>query len=307
MPDVKDSLNTIFTHLSGSLRAPLERAAPFYASEVQEIVLRAARPVVIECGGKRYYLTRGGALTAVYASRDLLCTSAAELSEILRSICEYSVYSRQVELNQGFVTVRNGVRVGICGTAVERDGAIVNIKELSTLSFRVACEHPGCADELLRLVDPLGGILLCGPPCSGKTTLIRDMARTLSQRFKVSVLDERGEISASLGGVSAYDVGLSDVFVGMKKGVGVMTALRSLSPDILICDELGERDDAEAIRYALRCGAAMIATVHAGGMDDLRSREMTASLLATGAFRYVVQLFDRRRAGRVRTIYELRG
>ena len=262
--------------------------------------------MVIECGDKRYYLTRDGALTALYRPRELLKTEPSDLISVFNSLCDYSVYSRQEELNRGYVTIKNGVRVGICGTAVERDGAVVNLRELSTLSFRVATEQLGCAETLLRQVNPLGGVLLCGTPCSGKTTLIRDMARSLSERFKVSVLDERNEISASRDGVSAFDVGLSDVFIGMRKGVGMMTALRSLAPDIIICDELGDSEDVGAIRYALRCGAAMIATVHAGGMSDLRSRETTSELLSTGAFRYVAVLADRRKAGKIRTVYELR-
>lgn len=303
---MQDSLITIFRHLPGHIRAPLERAARFFGADAREIILRAERPVVVECAENRFFLTESGVLTSIYTDPGLLRTDLSDLLSAFRSICEYSVYARQDELNRGYITIENGVRVGLCGTVVKDGEAIVNIKDITTLSFRVATEIPGCADGILDRIRPLDGVLICGPPCSGKTTVIRDMARRLSMRCKVSVIDERNEISATFAGISRFDIGLSDVLVGTEKGSGIIHALRSLSPDIIICDELGDTKDAEALHYALRCGAAMIATVHARTAEDLRSRPVTAELLKSGAFRYVVVLCDRRQAGQVDRIYELR-
>lgn len=303
----KNSLKTICAHLPGRLRAPLERAAPFYESDAREIILRTARPLTVETADRRYYITESGVLTTKGETNGLLETSFADLLAVFKSICDYSIYARQNELNRGYITINDGVRVGVCGTAVtDRDGVIINIKDITTLSFRVACEIIGCADAVLRHTDPLGGILFCGPPCSGKTTIIRDIARVMSKRYKVSVIDERNEISATNGGKAGYDIGFSDVLVGMNKGVGVIHALRSLSPDILICDELGDRQDADMLRYALRCGAAFIATVHARELDDLLYREATAAILDTGAFRTIAVLSDRSDAGKLKAVYERR-
>ena len=246
-------------------------------------------------------------MTDRYSTNGLLTASHEDILMVFKCICDYSVYARQNELNSGYITIENGVRVGVCGTVVENDGQIINIKDLTTLSFRVSAEIIGCADGILERIDPLDGVLLCGPPCSGKTTLIRDMARRLSFRYKVSIIDERNEISATAGGVHSYDNGMSDVLVGMRKGGGVIHALRSLSPDIIVCDELGDQKDAEALFYALRCGAAIIATVHARSMDDLHSRPITSELLKSGAFRYVIVLSDRHNAGHVERIIDLRG
>lgn len=303
---MKKSLKTILDHLPARLRAPFDRAAAFYEDNAHEIIVRADRPVAIECADKRYYLTENGILTSFCDTAELLTASAEETLNIFKSICSYSVYSRQQEINHGYITIDNGVRVGICGTAVTESGVIRNIKDITTLSFRISAEIKGCAKEVLSKVDPLDGILISGPPCSGKTTMIRDMARLLSKRYKVSVLDERNEISAKNAGAFAFDIGLSDVIVNMKKSEGAIFALRSLSPDIMICDELGGAGDIETMRETLRCGTAFIATIHARSFYELRQRESTSLILRSGAFRYVVMLGDRRYAGTVKKLYELR-
>ena len=302
---MKESIKTIFRLLPGRIRAPMERAAPFFENEAKEIILRAECPVAIECGHIRYYLHENGTLTTDPRNTGLT-VSLNEIADALKSICDYSIYARQNELNHGYITIENGVRVGICGTVVENEHGIRNIKDVTTLSFRVSTDHVGCANDILKMVDPLDGILLCGPPCSGKTTIIRDLARTLSKRCKVCIIDERNEISATHHGHCGYDVGMCDVFVGMKKCDGVIRALRSLSPDIIVCDELGDSHDAETLRETLRCGAAFIATVHASSVDDLRHRSATAGILATGAFRYAVLLGDRCQPGRIESIDDLR-
>ena len=303
---MKKSLKTILDHLPSRLRAPLNRATSFFEDNVHEIIIRAERPVVIECADKRYYLTDNGILTGLCDGTDLLVASAEETLNVFKSICSYSVYSRQQEINNGYITIDNGVRVGICGRAVTESGAIKNIKDITTLSFRISAEIKGCAEEVLSKVNPLVGILIAGPPCSGKTTMIRDMARLLSKRYKVSVLDERNEISAENAGAFAFDVGMSDVIVNMKKNEGAIFALRSLSPDIMICDELGGAGDLETMRETLRCGTAFIATIHARSFYELRQRESASLILRLSAFRYVVMLRDRSHAGMVKKIYELR-
>ena len=302
----QDSLNVIFRRLPGDIRAPIERAAPIFEKHASEIILRASRPIAIECADGRYYLTRDGTVTSFSHLDILLKTEREDILNTFKSICDYSVYARQRELNRGFITIQNGVRVGICGTAVESDNGIINIKDITTLSFRVAREIIGCSQEIIKKVDPLDGILIYGPPCSGKTTMIRDLSRELSFRYKVSIVDERNEISATHSGVSGYDIGMSDVFVGLNKGDGIIRALRSMSPEIIVCDELGDADDAMHLRYALRCGVSFIATVHARDREELYRRKAVRELISTGAFRYAVQLSDRRHAGEILGIDEIK-
>lgn len=303
--DGQQPLDVILSVLPAGIRAPLERARNSYAA-VREITLRSGRPLCIECPGQRFYLTSSGVLTGDANHGDLVAVTAAEMQEVFLRLCDYSVYSRQDELIRGYLSAPCGVRVGLCGTAVVRDGAVTGLREVTTLSFRVPREVRGCAQELLTLIDAAQGVLVCGAPCSGKTTLIRDAARILSLQYRVSVIDERGELSASVSDGMGYDLGLCDVYAHMPKGDGVLAAVRSMSPDIIVCDELGDRQDASAVAYALRCGAAFVATVHAATLDDLLRRAMTRELLATGAFRFLVFLSDRSACGRIRRICEWR-
>ena len=304
--EVKDAISYICTRLPDSIRAPIERAC-LSCDSIDEITLRINRPVCVETTDGRLYVSRNGFLIDRTVDHELVTAEKKCIGETFLRLCDYSVYARQDELNQGFITIGNGIRVGICGTAVMKDGEISHIKDISTLSFRIPREVIGCSDELLKLVHPMSGVLICGAPCSGKTTLIRDMARVLSQRYRVTLIDERGELSASRGGAAGYDIGFSDVYLNMPKGEGIIRAVRSLAPHLIVCDELGGEQELESIRYAIRCGAAFIATVHAADLDDLRARPAVRNLLNAGAFRYLVFLGDRRKPGHVARIYEWSG
>ena len=297
-------LDVIISHMPKRIAPLVSRSRNIYEKDIREITLRSGRPVVFYCSDKRYYLSNTGYLTTASDKDDLIISEHNEVSESVMSLCEYSVYSKQDEINRGFITAAMGVRVGLCGEAVIRDGCISNMKNISTLSFRVPREVKGCSDKLLELIEPLYGVLICGAPGSGKTTLIRDIARSISYRYRVSIIDERNEISSSCSGICGYDMASCDVFVNIPKREGVINCIRSLSPDIIVCDELGDEDDIFAISAASRCGAAFIATIHAATIYDLKNRTLTQKLLSTGAFRYIVFLDNRFRAGRISRIYE---
>ena len=298
-------IDEILDRLPGELSAPLRRCRGAYEDQVTEIVLRADRPLCIYCCKKMYCVTEKGFLSGSPNADGLIYTAQKDIDNILLRLCDYSLYAFQQQINSGFITIGSGVRVGLCGCAVLKDGEIVNIRDITSLSFRVPRDILGCSEKLLSQVDPLSGVLICGEPGSGKTTLIRDLARTLSYRCRVSLLDERGELSAYNRGRSAYDMGMCDIFVGYRKGDAAVSAIRSMNPDVIICDELGDRNDVRMITYALRCGVSFIASVHAASMEELRERKMMMSLLRTGAFRYAVFLEGKDRAGTIKEIREL--
>lgn len=260
------------------------------AHSASEIRLRINRPLSVSCADKSYYITENAELTPDPLRR-LLTVEKKDIDFSFGYICDYSVYARQNEITCGFVTLRGGHRVGICGTAVSREGSLVNVRCISSLNIRIAREHKGCSADLLKKLKGItGGVLICGPPCSGKTTVLRDLARTLSYKERISLIDVRGELAATCGGVFQNDIGMCDVFDGYPMSVAAQQALRSMSPQIIVCDELGSGDDVRAAEGALNCGVRLIATAHAADFDELKNRAGLKRLAALGGFEAVAML-----------------
>ena len=300
-----NSMDHIRERLPDRIRIPLERAKSAFEDKVTEIVLRTDAPVCIYERKRLFFITENGYLTDSVYAEHLLKASSKEMEQTVLRLCDYSVYAFQNEINSGFITIEGGVRVGLCGKAVINHGEITNVRDISTLSFRVARDVSGCATSLLQKLDPLGGVLICGIPGSGKTTLIRDLARQLSCRYRVSVLDERGELSASYRGKAGFSLGLCDVYHSYPKGIAANCAIRSMAPEIIVCDEMGDQSDVDLLLYSMRCGVAFIATSHASSMQDLRRREITSKMINTGAFRYIVFLSADGEVGKLEKIYEM--
>ena len=301
----KSSLEIIAEQQPARVREPLIKALSIYRDKVTDIVLRTDRPLCIYGAGRMQFITESGVMTDLYTADNLLSVTAKEMEETVLRLCDYSVYAYQNEINSGFITIGGGVRVGLCGKAVISDNKVTNIRNISSLSFRFARDVFRCSLPLLAKINPLDGVLLCGVPGSGKTTMIRDMARRLSYTYRVSVLDERCEITAYCRTKSYFDIGLCDVYAGYPKGSAAISAIRSMAPDLIVCDEIGDRSDVEMLMYSLRCGVAFVGTLHAGSMEDLRRREVTAELINTGAFRYIVFLKSDCEAGKIDKIYEM--
>ena len=173
------------------------------------------------------------------------------------------------------MTIRGGHRAGICGTAVYKDHALTNIRDVSSVNIRVARQVDGAADQLLKnLGTNFKGLLLCGAPACGKTTVLRDLARQLTDNSqkKVCVIDERGELAGTYAGVCQNNLGQSDILNGYTKGEGIMQALRCLSPDVIICDEAGGREDVQAIAQGVNAGVSIVASIHAATPQELLAR-----------------------------------
>lgn len=236
--------------------------------------------------------------------RTLKCSSPfsqQDITECFLELCRNSVHSFAREISEGYITLPGGHRVGFCGTAVEQCGKLSTLKDISSLNIRFAREVRGCAEELCRRAFPDGlcSLIVCGKPLSGKTTVLRDTARILGESHRVAVVDCRGEIAGVSGGVPALDIGENtDVLNGYPKGEGIMCALRSLSPEVIICDEIG--GDAEEVRQCMNCGVRLIVSAHAGSIPELMSRP---------ALRELLPLFDRAallgERGRLKELVEL--
>lgn len=200
----------------------------------------------------------------------------ARMRKIVLSMMEYSYHTRESELSKGFFTMKNGCRVGVSGTFVCSDNGRVNMRSIGSICIRIAREIKGCAEPVCRRILESGrpvNTLICSSPGLGKTTLLRDIARILSDfGYTVGIADERHEIAACIEGVPTLDVGQhTDVIDGCPKGAAMEMLLRSMAPQILITDEIGNKDDLDAIRESVRRGVTVIASTHAGSIDELRS------------------------------------
>lgn len=236
-----------------------------------------------------------------------------ELETLCDIAAEFSRYASIETLRHGFLPVRGGFRVGLCGAAVMKDGEVTNLKQISSAVIRVSREQKGAA----RTVTPKlfrGGrfvsTLLLSPPGGGKTTLLRDLVRQLScgegvPPQRVALMDEREEIAVMYRGQPQMDVGpRTDVLSGCPKALGIPMALRAMNPQIIAVDEITVEEDLRAIAYAAGCGVGLLATIHAANVEELQSKPLYQKLLAGRVFRQAV-LIGRGVEGRVYTVEDL--
>lgn len=272
------------THcLAGAALSAAEKITAW--DDIQEIRLRVNRPIAATVNGKIFYITENGQLT--YNSKTAATVTEQDLRRTFEAVCQYSVHSFRREISRGFITIKGGHRVGFCGTPVLRDGAVENVKNINSMNFRIAREVIGCAEKLCSecFSDGLCSLLLAGAPSTGKTTLLRDLARLLGERYRVALIDERGELAASCGGIPQNDVGVNtDVFDGYGKAEGISAAVRVMSPQVIICDEMGSAEDFEAVRSAAYSGVYTAASVHAADMNDLKRKGTDLSCFDRTAF-----------------------
>lgn len=253
-----------------------------HEGDLTEIRLRAGRPVQLAWPG-------GDALAGV-------ALDARRLRQIVAALMDYSLYAREAELNRGFFTMEDGSRVGVCGRFAG-DGGAWRLTGIGSACVRVARPVPGCADALLPLIDTPCGLrstLLLSRPGMGKTTLLRDAARQLSlSGRRVGVADERHELAACLEGVPTLDVGSrTDVMDGCPRSQAIMTLIRTMAPEVIVADEIGGADDAEAIADAARCGVAVVASAHADSLEAALARPWLRAVMSGGAIRSVAILGD---------------
>ena len=239
-------------------------------SDAEEIRLRKGLPLVINFSEKSCFLTDVGNPTN--SIRNAVIITDADIKEALELIVKSSLYTAENSLKQGFVTVEGGNRIGISGSAVITDNKISSLKNISGLNYRIAKEICGVADNVIDNIYRNGKVLntlIISPPCCGKTTILRDIARSLSEKgIKVSVADERNEISAISCGKLGFNLGYSlDVLEGASKTEAFRILIRSMSPQVIITDELGGDEDYYAIKKAICSGVSVIATVHADSRE----------------------------------------
>ena len=255
---------------------------------VTEIRLRSGRAVSYIFPDRIKYLTKNGKLVDNYQNSENIIIAATDIKQTVDKLCHFSVHSCTTELREGYFVLKGGIRVGVAGTYSDTAGKTIN--NFNALNFRVARCVTGCAEKIYERIYGKS-ILICGGVNSGKTTILRDLCRICGNNFKVSLIDERNEISSISGGIPENDVGvLTDVLVGCRRADGIISAVRTLSPDMIFCDEISTSDDSEAILRAFGCGVRFTATVHAENYENLIRRYAIRPLLENGVFEYAVFL-----------------
>lgn len=267
---------------------------------VQEIRIRVDRPVLIRRNGEEE-------VTEYIAEPELM-------KELLGLCSRHSLYAFEDELSQGFLTMEGGHRIGIAGKAVMSDGKVRTIKEISGMNIRMAKEYPGCADSLIPWLYDRGEVqstLLISPPGAGKTTMLRDVIRQLSNGTKygsgetVAVVDERSELASCFRGRPQCDLGMrTDVMTGCPKSAAMNMMIRSMAPTVAAVDEIGTAEELESMRNMMKCGCKILATVHGSCVEDLMKKRVLREMVTENLFERYVVLTRRPHPGTVQGIFD---
>ena len=255
-------------YLPTNLKTTVLSAIEHIDVKIHEIRIRANRPLCL-------VIDRNNLTT------DHLCT-ASEIDEVMSRLCQGSLYSYAENIKEGFIAAEYGIRAGVCGRAVVRDGRIDCVRDISSINIRIPHRVIGAANELYKLLDDGKSALIYSKPGMGKTTILRELITLLAAPAggrKVSVIDTRYELSAGISeGV------LADVFLGYPRREGMMTATRTMSPEYIICDEISDERDGEAILLARSAGVSVVASAHADGVDELKRNKHIWKLIENGVF-----------------------
>lgn len=283
-----------------------ESKIPF--QELEEIRLRTGNPLICVTGSGEQMLPD---------NRNPHVVTGQELAEALEYVSHYSFYAFEEEMRQGFLTMEGGHRIGLTGKVVMEQGRIKTMTYISSMNIRIAHEVKGCAEPLIPYLvkeKRISHTLIIAPPRCGKTTILRDLIRIVSngsEKVKgsaVGVVDERSEIGGCYMGVAQNELGIrTDILDCCPKEEGMLMLIRSMGPEVLAVDEIGSQSEVSALEYAMHCGCRLIASVHGASLEEVRKRPFLSELINQKRFDRYVILEHREHAGRVREILDENG
>lgn len=272
-------------------------------NDLQEIRIKVNKPIIFQVGNKEI-------VHKYIALND-------DLKNIMQRMSNYSLYAFNEALKQGYITLKGGHRVGICGNCVVDGNKVKTIKDIASINIRIGKEVIGCSNYVLPYIVNgcnIRNTIIISPPKCGKTTMLRDIAKNISNGIdkmnfsgkKICIIDERSEIAGCYNGVPQMEVGLrTDILDACPKSQGIMMAIRSMSPDAIICDEIGTYSDMESILAALNSGVSIITSIHGKGIEDLFERVVYREIIDNKVFERAIVLSSEKGAGTIKCIYDL--
>ena len=309
----QDELLKVF---SLNLRNLLSKTNMDY-DKLQEIRLRANSPLIVIYDNKEFFVTNQMKLSN--SNMDPVMINTSEIKETMEYISNYSLYAFEEELKQGFITIQGGHRVGVAGKIVLDEKKIKTMKHISFINIRLSHQIKGCADKVIAYIkttnlNDIYPTLIISQHRCGKRNLLRDMIRQLSdgragmEGLSVGVVDERSEIGACYMGIPQNDLGIrTDILDCCPKGEGMLMLIRSMSPRIIAVDEVGLKEDIEAIEYVINCGCKIIATVHGSSIEDIHNKPILGKLVEEKVFERYIVLNNKKDVGNVEEIFDENG
>ena len=277
----------------------------FLREQIYEVRIKIGKPILV-------YSKHGESIINYIPTKE-------DIKSMIQKISNYSLYAYEEDIRQGFITIKGGHRIGIAGECVMEKGEVKTIRNISSINIRICREIIGCSDKVMKYIvsgNRVYNTIIISPPKCGKTTILRDIARNISNGIgsmgicgrKVVVIDERSEIGACHFGIPQSDLGIrTDVLDNCLKREGLIMAIRSLSPEVLICDEIGTSGDIEALMMAFNSGVNIITTIHGFTIEDLYKRKVFCDLHDNEIIERAIILSNRHGVGTIENVHSLKG
>jgi len=297
-------VETILSFLPKNIADLISKIPPNQKEELEEIRIRINRPIEMTLKGAPRFLS--------------YIIQPEDAFHLMNKISHFSIYTLEEELKRGYITISGGHRIGLAGKVILEEGKVKAIRDISSFNIRIAREKVGIAEPIIPFIFKGNWMhtMIIGPPQTGKTTMLRDIARIISsgntakgfEASKVGIVDERSEIAGCVNGVPQLTFGHRlDVLDACPKAEGMMMLIRSMSPDVLIVDEIGRKEDAEAIQEAVHAGIKLVMTTHGTSLDEIRNRPSLRNILDQRIFERFVILSRASGPGTITHIYNANG